>query len=165
MLNSAFLGTHINLFKEKSFQLYFKKNIMQSILLYSMVLSWWGRRSTYMRRNAGEEGGANFLLKCHALCPICLTFLVVHFYMHIYVSLLKIWENINFSQLYVWHLPREFANSMVNLNMASELAVFWEMAMGGGWVMVLDQSVGRYTLFCADRSSRQQESVLSKALF
>jgi len=39
VLNSAFLGTHIDLFEEKSFQLYFKKNIMQSIpvLLYSMV--------------------------------------------------------------------------------------------------------------------------------
>ena len=32
-------------------------------------------------------GGANFLLKCHALCPICLTFLIVHFYTHIYVSI------------------------------------------------------------------------------
>ena len=57
MLNSAFLGTHIDLFEEKSFQLYFFINIMQSILLYSMVLSRWGRHSTYMRRDAGEEGG------------------------------------------------------------------------------------------------------------
>ena len=33
----------------------------------------------------------NFLLKCHALSPIFLTFLVVHFYMHIYVSILNLW--------------------------------------------------------------------------
>ena len=40
VLNSAFLGTHFDLFEEKSFQLYFKKNIMQSIptpLLYGLV--------------------------------------------------------------------------------------------------------------------------------
>jgi hypothetical protein len=63
VLNSAFLGTHIDLFEEKSFQLYLKKNIMQSILLYSMVFSRWGRRSTYMRRDAGEEGGREFSSK------------------------------------------------------------------------------------------------------
>ena len=63
MLNSAFLGTHIDLFEEKSFHLYCKKNIMQSILLYSMVLSRWGRHSTYMRRDAGEEGGREFSSK------------------------------------------------------------------------------------------------------
>jgi len=33
-----------------------------------------------MRRDAGEEGGANFVLKRHALCPICLTFHVGNFY-------------------------------------------------------------------------------------
>jgi len=60
VLNSAFLGAHIDLFEEKSFQLYLKKNIMQSIFLYSMVLSRWGRRSTYMLRDAGEEGGHEF---------------------------------------------------------------------------------------------------------
>ena len=36
---------------------------MQSILLYSMVLSRWGRRSTYMRRDAREEGGCDFSSK------------------------------------------------------------------------------------------------------
>ena len=36
---------------------------MQSILLYSMVLPRWGRRSTYMRRDAGEEGGREFSSK------------------------------------------------------------------------------------------------------
>ena len=36
---------------------------MQSILLYSMVLSQWVRRSTYMRRDAGEEGGREFSSK------------------------------------------------------------------------------------------------------
>ena len=39
----------------------------------------------------GRRGGANFLLKCPALCPICLTFLVVHFYTHIYVSMQNLW--------------------------------------------------------------------------
>ena len=63
VLNSAFLGTHIDLFEEESFQLYFSKNIMKSILLYSMVLSRWGRRSTYTHRNAGEEGGREFSSK------------------------------------------------------------------------------------------------------
>ena len=67
MLNSAFFGTHIDLFEEKNFQLYFLKNIKQSILLNSVALSGWGRRSTYKRRVAGKEGGANFLLKCHIL--------------------------------------------------------------------------------------------------
>ena len=57
VLNSAFLGTHIDLFEEKSFRLYFLKNIKQSILLNSMVLSRWGRCSTYMRRAARQEGG------------------------------------------------------------------------------------------------------------
>ncbi len=41
----------------------------------------------------GRRGGANFLLKCHGLCPICLTFLVVHFYTHIYVSILNLCIN------------------------------------------------------------------------
>ena len=63
VLNSAFLGTHIDLFEEKSVKLYLKKNIRQSILLYSMVLSRWGRRSTYMRRDAREEGGCDFSSK------------------------------------------------------------------------------------------------------
>jgi len=63
VLNSVFLGTHIDLFEEKSFQLYLKKYIMQSILIYSMVLSRWGRRSTYMRRDAREEGGREFSSK------------------------------------------------------------------------------------------------------
>ena len=36
---------------------------MQSILLYSMVLSRWVRRSTYMRKDAGEEGGRKFSSK------------------------------------------------------------------------------------------------------
>ena len=36
---------------------------MQSILLYSMVFSRWGRHSTYMRRDAGEEGGREFSSK------------------------------------------------------------------------------------------------------
>ena len=36
---------------------------LQSILLYSMVLSRWGRRSTYVRRDAGEEGGREFSSK------------------------------------------------------------------------------------------------------
>ena len=36
----------------------------------------------------GRWGGANFLLKCHALYPICLTFLVVHFFTHIYYILI-----------------------------------------------------------------------------
>ena len=80
MLNSAILGNHIDLFEEKSFQLYFKKN-MQSILLYSMVFP----------RSGGGEGDTTFLLKCHALCPICLNFLVVHFYTYIYVSILNLW--------------------------------------------------------------------------
>ena len=75
----------------KKFSTLFLKGIRQSILLYSMILSRWGRRSTYMRRDAREErGGAIFLLKCHALCPICLTFLVVHFYTLIYVSILNL---------------------------------------------------------------------------
>jgi len=63
VLNSAFLGTHIDLFVEKSFQLYLKKIIMKSILLSFMVLSGWGRHSTYMRRDAGEEGGREFSSK------------------------------------------------------------------------------------------------------
>ena len=36
---------------------------MQSILLYSMVLSRWGRRCTYMRRDDEEEGGPEFSSK------------------------------------------------------------------------------------------------------
>ena len=40
----------------------------------------------------GRRGGANFLLKCHALRPICLTFLVIHFYTYIYVSILNLWR-------------------------------------------------------------------------
>ena len=48
--------------KEK-FSALFLKNIMQSILLYSMVYPLWGRRSTYMRRDAGEEGGREFSSK------------------------------------------------------------------------------------------------------
>ena len=36
---------------------------MQSILLNSMVLSRWGRHSTYMHRDAGEEGGREFSSK------------------------------------------------------------------------------------------------------
>ena len=79
--NFAFFGTHIEIFEEKSFQLYFWKNIKWSILLFSMVLP----------RSGGGERDATFLLKCHALCPICLTFLVVHFYTHIYVSILNLW--------------------------------------------------------------------------
>ena len=38
-----------------------------------------------------RRGGAKFLLKCHALSPICQTFLVIHFYTYIYVSILNIW--------------------------------------------------------------------------
>ena len=33
-----------------------------------------------------------FLLKCHTLCPICLTFLVVHLCGHIYVVNLNLWS-------------------------------------------------------------------------
>ena len=103
VLNSAFLGTHIDLFEEKSFQLYFKKNYTQSILLYSMVLSRWGRHSTYMRRDAGEEGGRKFSSKMpHALCPICLTFLVVHFYTYIYVSILNLSLTPNMDATTAW---------------------------------------------------------------
>ena len=40
----------------------------------------------------GRRGGANFLLKCHALYPICLTFLVVHFFTHIYY-ILNLWSS------------------------------------------------------------------------
>ena len=47
----------------KKFSALFKKNIMQSILIYSMDLSRWGRRRTYMRRDAGEEGGREFSSK------------------------------------------------------------------------------------------------------
>ena len=36
---------------------------MQSILLYSMVLSRWRRHSTYMRKDAGEVGGREFSSK------------------------------------------------------------------------------------------------------
>jgi len=54
VLNSAFLGIHFDLLKKK---------FMQSILLYSMVLSRWVRRSTYMRRDAGEERGREFSSK------------------------------------------------------------------------------------------------------
>ena len=63
---------------------------MQSILLYSMVLSWWGDAVLTCVEMLGRRGGANFVLKCHALCPICLTFLVVHFYTHIYLSILNL---------------------------------------------------------------------------
>ena len=44
------------------------KNIKWSILLNSMVLS----------RLGEGEGYAKFLLKCHALCPICHTAFIVH---------------------------------------------------------------------------------------
>ena len=53
---------------------------MQSILLYSMVFLGGGDAVLTSVEMLGRRGGANFLLKCHTLCPICLTFLVVHFY-------------------------------------------------------------------------------------
>jgi len=53
-------GTHIDLFKEKSVQLYFLKILSGlSILLNYFVLYRSG------------EGDAKFLLRCHTLCPIC----------------------------------------------------------------------------------------------
>ena len=66
VLNSAFFCTHIDLFEEKSFQLYLNKNIMLSIR-YSFTL-WFclgggDAVPTYMRRDAGEEGGCEFFSK------------------------------------------------------------------------------------------------------
>ena len=40
--------------------------------------------------SVGRCWGGGGLLKCHTLCPIWLTFLVVHFYTHIYVSILNL---------------------------------------------------------------------------
>ena len=37
-----------------------------------------------------SSGYATFLLKCHALCPICLTSFVVHFCAHIFVVILNL---------------------------------------------------------------------------
>ena len=50
---------------------YLKKKVFISIfwkILFSVVLPWSGE----------GEGYAKFLLKCHALCPICRTSFVVH---------------------------------------------------------------------------------------
>ena len=91
MLNSALLGTHIDLFEEKSVQFYFLKNIMQSILLYYMVFFGGGDAVRTCVEMLGRRGGANFLLKCHGLCPICLTFLVGHFFTYIY-NILNLWK-------------------------------------------------------------------------
>jgi len=75
-----FLVPILTYLKKKVFSSIFGKNIKWSILLFSVVLP----------RSGGGEGDATFLLKCHALCPICLTFLVVYFYTHIYVSILNL---------------------------------------------------------------------------
>ena len=64
---------------------------MQSILLSYMVFFGGGDAVRTCVEMLGRRGGANFLLKCHGLCPICLTFFVVHFYTHIYVSILYLW--------------------------------------------------------------------------
>ena len=74
-----FFGTQYDLLEEKSFSnilLVFLSAL--HILLISMLLS----------RSGGWEGDANFRLKCHVLCPICLTSFVVHFSTFIYVSIL-----------------------------------------------------------------------------
>ena len=78
---------------------YLKKKVFNSIFkkvlgsLYSFTL-WFclggGDAVHACAEMLGRRGGAIFLLKCHALCPICLTFLVVHFYTHIYVSILNL---------------------------------------------------------------------------
>ena len=66
----------------------FSENFKWYILLISVVLSWWGEMlCIHAQRYWEGVGGANFLLKCQALCPICRTYLVVHIYTHIYVSI------------------------------------------------------------------------------
>ena len=57
VLNSAFLGTHIDLFEEKSFQLYLKKILCS---LYSFTLWFCLGGGDAVRRDAGEEGGREF---------------------------------------------------------------------------------------------------------
>jgi len=59
----------------------------------------------------GRRGDANILLKCHALCPICLTFLVVHFYTYIYVSILNLWFSGWRGQQRHWRGRQEAANT------------------------------------------------------
>jgi len=83
--NSAFFGTHINLFKEKPFQLYFLKNIKQSILQNDVVLSRWGRSSTYIRKDAGKEGRCKFSSKMPRTVSDLLDFP-----RHIHVSILNL---------------------------------------------------------------------------
>ena len=55
----------------------------------------------------GRRGGANFLLKCHGLCPICLTFLIVHFFTYIYYILNLCSVHTNWmSWMYLAQFPR-----------------------------------------------------------
>ena len=62
VLNSAFLGTHIDLFEEKIFQLYLKKILCS---LYSFTLWFFlggGDAVHTCVEMLGRRGGANFLL-------------------------------------------------------------------------------------------------------
>ena len=58
------------------------------VLLYTPKLCalWFG-----LGQEGAGDGDATFLLKCHALYPICLTSFVVHFSTTIYVSILNLW--------------------------------------------------------------------------
>ena len=81
-LSSTFLVHKMTYLKKKVSFLSCEKYLVlytpYGTYLYGFVsVRWWG-------------GDVNFFLKCHSLCPICLSFFPVYFCAHIYVVLLNL---------------------------------------------------------------------------
>ena len=77
---------------------YLKKKKNSALFCEEQALLYTPLLCDFVSVGRGAEG-ATFLLKRHVLCPICLTFLVVHFCTHIYVSFLNIWLGLNFNAI------------------------------------------------------------------